>query len=81
MFLGRVGARPEDEDPSNNLLDVETQLGWLREIGFEEVDCYWKWRELPLLVGKKPDPRSPERHRPTASDFGQRSFTEMNGRR
>jgi len=50
-FLQRIGFTVETEDPSNKLLDFETQLRWLREIGFAGVDCQWKWRELALLVG------------------------------
>ena len=52
-FLEAMGTKPEEEDPSNKLLDVHTQLIWLRETGFADVDWYWKWRELALLVGRK----------------------------
>jgi len=52
-FLRRIGFTVETEDPSNKLLDFETQLRWLREIGFVDVDCHWKWRELALLAGRR----------------------------
>lgn len=51
QFLEAIGT--PDEDPSNKLLDMETQLLWLREIGFQDVDCHWKWRELALFAGAK----------------------------
>lgn len=53
-FLARIGIAPEKEDPSNKLLDVETQLVWLSAIGFADVDCHWKWRELALLAAVRP---------------------------
>ena len=40
QFLTKIGYPPENEDPSNKLLDIETQLGYLREIEFVDVDCY-----------------------------------------
>jgi hypothetical protein len=54
VFFEAIDEPLENEDPSDRTLDVETQLGWLREIGFEDVDCCWKWREMALLAGVKP---------------------------
>jgi tRNA (cmo5U34)-methyltransferase len=53
-FMKTIGESVENEDPSNKLLDVHTQLEWLRAIGFDDVDCYWKWLELALLIGYRP---------------------------
>jgi len=52
-FFAAIGEPLENADPSDRLLDVETQLGWLRELGFDDVDCYWKWLEMALLIGVK----------------------------
>ncbi len=53
-FFEAIEEPIEHEDPSDRLADVATQLGWLREAGFEDVDCYWKWLEMALLIGFKP---------------------------
>ena len=52
-FLRELGITEADEDPSNKLVGLETQLRWLREIGFMDVDCHWKWLEMALLGGVK----------------------------
>jgi len=53
-FLAAIGKTPADDDPSNQLAPVDDQLGWLRDIGFIDVECFWKWRELALLGGTRP---------------------------
>jgi ubiquinone/menaquinone biosynthesis C-methylase UbiE len=39
---------------ANRLAPVERQLGWLRDIGFADVDCYFKVLELAVFGGRKP---------------------------
>ena len=53
-FLAAMGIPPEEDDPSNKLLDVHTQLTWLKQIGYKDVDCYYKWLEIALLAATKP---------------------------
>ena len=53
-FFAAIDEPLEDEDPSDRLLDVQPQLEWLRALGFDDVDCYWKWLEMALLIGVKP---------------------------
>lgn len=52
-FLRALNITAADEDPSNKCLPVQIQLDWLREIGFGDVDCHWKWLELALFGGVK----------------------------
>ena len=44
--------RPDRE--ANLLTPVETQCDWLREIGYEEVDCYFHIYEVAVFGGRCP---------------------------
>ncbi len=48
IFLNRP-----DRD-ANILLPVDVQCQWLRDIGYEEVDCYFRIYELAVFAGRKP---------------------------
>jgi tRNA (cmo5U34)-methyltransferase len=39
---------------ANILAPVEDQCRWLREVGFADVDCYFKTFELALFGGRRP---------------------------
>jgi hypothetical protein len=36
---------------------VDEQLGWLREAGFDPVDCFWREFRLAIFGGFKGTPR------------------------
>ncbi len=38
---------------ANILAPVEDQCRWLREIGFTDVDCFWKFFELAIFGGSR----------------------------
>jgi tRNA (cmo5U34)-methyltransferase len=54
-FLSAIGVDPAEDDPSNQLVAVDRHLESLRDLGFDDVDCYWKWREVAVLAGRKPE--------------------------
>lgn len=47
--------RPPNRDHEERLNYVETQIVWLKKIGFVDVDCYWKWLQFALLISYKPN--------------------------
>jgi len=42
-----------EDDPTDRLAGLNEQMTWLREAGFAEVDCHFKWLELTLMVAVK----------------------------
>ncbi len=50
-----------DDKAANILSPLETQCAWLREIGFADVDCYFKVFELALFGGNRPMQGAPAR--------------------
>ena len=49
--------RPDKE--ANILAPVEDQCVWLRDIGYENVDCYLKVMELAVFGGQKVSAETP----------------------
>ncbi|HSP98885.1 MAG TPA: class I SAM-dependent methyltransferase [Candidatus Dormibacteraeota bacterium] len=48
----RFATRPDKA--ANVLAPLDVQCGWLREIGFVDVDCFFKVVELAVFGGRKP---------------------------
>jgi tRNA (cmo5U34)-methyltransferase len=45
----------EEDDPADRLADLCSQLAWLRDAGFQGVDCGFKWMELTLILAVRPE--------------------------
>jgi cyclopropane fatty-acyl-phospholipid synthase-like methyltransferase len=52
-FRHAIG-RPQD-DPADRLAGLCEQFDWLKDAGFTEVDCHFKWMELALIVAVTPE--------------------------
>ena len=51
--MADVYLKRPDKD-ANKLLSVDVQCNWLREIGFTDVDCYFRIYELAVFAGRRP---------------------------
>jgi len=50
-FLREIGRT--HEDPADQPASLCSQLEWLRDTGFAEVDCHFKWLELALVIAHR----------------------------
>lgn len=46
--------RAPNKDHENRLTHIQTDIEWLKEIGFQDVDCYWQWLQFALILSFKP---------------------------
>jgi tRNA (cmo5U34)-methyltransferase len=53
-FYREIAHMTEFDHRSHEPLSLATHLQWLRELEFDDVDCYWKWLEVALIVGVRP---------------------------
>jgi len=54
LYLQKTHKQASSSEARTRLVDVQTQIRWLEEVGFVDVDCFWKWLELALVAGAKP---------------------------
>ncbi|TFG75919.1 MAG: class I SAM-dependent methyltransferase [Thermodesulfobacteriales bacterium] len=47
------GFRNRSDKDEDQLMPIEKQCGWLRDIGFKDVDCFFKQFEIGLFGGRK----------------------------
>jgi tRNA (cmo5U34)-methyltransferase len=47
--------KPVNREHEERLSSIEVQIDWLKQIGFIDIDCYWKWLQFALLIGFKPN--------------------------
>jgi len=46
-------AQMSERTRHDRLASLETQLRWLREAGFADVDCYYKWYNFAVYSGRR----------------------------
>jgi trans-aconitate methyltransferase len=53
-FYRAIAHVTEFDDRAHEPVALATHLRWLRELEYDDVDCYWKWLELALVVAVRP---------------------------
>jgi len=54
-FRKAMKRKSVNTEHEKRLSNINVQIRWLKEIGYVDVDCYWKWLEFALLIGFKMD--------------------------